>query len=140
MKIKKSAAMAAMIPNVKTTAATPAKTAATPAVAAPKLTTASTPAVAAPKLTTAAPGAVTTIDVKLDVGFGNAVFLRGTGGGLTWERGVPLSCVDGKTWRWSGTVKDPITFKPLINDKIWSAGTDLTVKPGQKLEVKPSFA
>jgi hypothetical protein len=127
MKIRKSAAMAAMIPNAKITAGTPA-------------TTAATPAVAAPKLTTAASGAVTIIDVKLDVGFGNTVFLRGHGGGLTWERGVPLSCVDGKTWRWSGTVKDPITFKPILNDKIWSAGTNLTVKPGQKLEVKPIFA
>ncbi|MGP8198032.1 MAG: hypothetical protein ACLQU4_00845 [Limisphaerales bacterium] len=126
MKMKKSAAMAAMIPNAKTTAAMPAK-----------------PVAAAPKTPTQAPahsGAVTTIDVKLDVGFGNAVFLRGQGGGLTWERGVALSCVDGKTWRWSGTVKDPITFKPLLNDKIWSAGTDLTVKPGQKLEIKPVFA
>jgi len=126
--------MAAMIPNVKTTAGFPAST---------PVTTAAKPTVAAPKPTSAAPaagGAVTTIEVKLDVGFGNAVFLRGHGGGLTWERGVPLSCVDGKTWRWSATVKDPITFKPLINDKIWSAGTDLTVKPGQKLEVKPSFA
>ena len=122
--------MAAMIPNVKTTAGIPATTAARPAVPAPR------PTIAAP----AAAGAVTTIDVKLDVGFGNAVYLRGHGGGLTWERGVPLSCVDGKTWRWSGTVKDPITFKPLINDKIWSAGTDLTVKPGQRLEVKPIFA
>jgi hypothetical protein len=130
MKIKKSAAMAAMMPNVKTTAGIPATTAARSAFAAPKPTT------AAP----AGSGALTTIDVKLDVGFGNAVYLRGHGGGLTWERGVPLSCVDGKTWRWSGTVKDPITFKPLINDKIWSAGTDLTVKPGQKLEVKPIFA
>lgn len=135
MKIKKSAAQAAMTPNGKTSAGTPAKTPATPSVAAPKLTT-SAPMSSAP----AGNGAVTTIDVKLDVGFGNAVFLRGTGGGLTWERGVPLSCVDGKTWRWSGTVKDPITFKPLINDKIWSAGTDLTVKPGQKVEVKPVFA
>jgi hypothetical protein len=122
--------MAAMMPNVKTTAGIPATTAARSAFAAPKPTT------AAP----AGSGALTTIDVKLDVGFGNAVYLRGHGGGLTWERGVPLSCVDGKTWRWSGTVKDPITFKPLINDKIWSAGTDLTVKPGQKLEVKPIFA
>jgi len=67
MKIKKSAAMAAMIPNVKTTAGIPATTAARPAVAASKPTT------AAP----AAPGAVTTIDVKVDAGFGNAVFLRG---------------------------------------------------------------
>jgi hypothetical protein len=127
MKIKKSAAKAVMIPNVKTTSAeVPAKTAIATAKTAPA--------------STAPPGDVTTIDVKLDVGFGNAVFLRGQGGGLTWERGVPLSCVDGKTWRWSGKVKDPITFKPLINDKIWSAGSDLTVKPGQKVEVKPVFA
>jgi hypothetical protein len=84
-------------------------------------------------------GANTIIDIKLDVGFGNAVFLRGNGGGLTWERGVPLACVDGKTWRWIGMVQCPVIFKPLINDQIWSAGDDMTVKPGQKLEIKPIF-
>jgi hypothetical protein len=85
-------------------------------------------------------GAVTTIDVKMDVGFGNAIFLRGAGSGLTWDRGIPLVCVDGTTWRWSQTVSDPITFKILLNDKVWSAGNDLTITPGQKLEVAPSFA
>jgi hypothetical protein len=129
MKIKKSAAPAATIPNGKATAEAPAQT----SIATAKTVPTTTPA-------SASNGTVTTIDVKLDVGFGNAVFLRGQGGGLTWERGVPLSCVDGKTWRWSGKVKDPITFKPLINDKIWSAGSDLTVKPGQKVEIKPIFA
>jgi hypothetical protein len=126
MKINKSAAKAVLIPNVKTSAETPAPT----AIATPKATT------------TAAPvsGVVTVIDVKHDVGFGNALFLRGQGGGLTWDHGVPMVCVDGKTWRWSGKVQDPLTFKLLINDKIWSAGNDLTVKPGQKLEVKPIFA
>jgi len=100
---------------------------------------------AAPKVTqtdTAAPAseAITIIDFKHDAGFGNAIFLRGQGGGLNWNQGVPLVCVDGKTWRWSGKVKDPLTFKPLINDKIWSAGNDITVKPGQKVEINPSFA
>jgi hypothetical protein len=85
-------------------------------------------------------GAVTTIDVKMDVGFGNAIFLRGQGCGLTWDRGIPLVCVDGATWRWSQTVTDPVTFKILLNDKVWSAGNDLTIAPGQKLEVAPSFA
>jgi hypothetical protein len=85
-------------------------------------------------------GALTTIDVKIDVGFGNAVFLRGQGSGLTWEHGVPLACVDGSTWRWSQTTASPITFKVLINDQVWSAGNDLVVTPGQKLEVAPSFA
>jgi hypothetical protein len=85
-------------------------------------------------------GAVTVIDVKKDVGFGNAIYLRGKGSGLTWERGVPLVCVDGSTWRWSQTVTDTITFKVLLNDQVWSAGQDLTVAPGQKVEVAPSFA
>ncbi|HZM02395.1 MAG TPA: hypothetical protein VFC44_05190 [Candidatus Saccharimonadales bacterium] len=122
MKLKKSAAPAALKPNDKVTSTPP-----------------TLPAVTSPAAKTAPP-TLTTIDVKLDVGFGNAVFLRGHGGGLTWDHGVPMACVDGKTWRWSGTVKDPLTFKLLLNDKIWSAGHDLTIKPGQKLEVAPSFA
>jgi hypothetical protein len=87
----------------------------------------------------AVPASVTTIDVKLDVGFGNAVYLRGQGAGLSWEQGVPLACVDSRTWRWSGEAKDSVTFKLLINDKIWSAGNDLTVNPGQKIEIAPAF-
>jgi len=126
MNTRKNAAKAVSTPNVKTSAEP------TPTTAFAASSKAS--AKAAPN------GDVTIIEIKHDVGFGNALFLRGKGGGLTWERGVPLSCVDGKTWRWSGKVKDPIIFKPLINDSIWAAGNDLTVKPGQKLEVKPTFA
>jgi hypothetical protein len=37
-------------------------------------------------------------------------------------------------------VKDPIKFKVLINDKIWSAGNDLVIAPGQKIELAPQFA
>lgn len=133
MKTKNIAAKAAPTPSTKISAQAPAKPAVTPQTA-PKPTPMATASVAP------ASGTVTTIEVKTDVGFGNAVFLRGQGGGLNWEHGVALSCVDGKTWRWSGTVKEPVTFKPLINDKIWSAGNDLTVKPGQRLEVKPNFS
>jgi len=67
--------------------------------------------------------------VKIDVGFGNAIFLRGQGSGLTWEHGVPLSCVDGGTWRWSQTAASPITFKVLLNDQVWSAeGTSWSLR------------
>jgi hypothetical protein len=90
--------------------------------------------------TSPATGAVTTIDVKIDVGFGNALYLRGEGSGLTWERGVPLACVDGKTWRWSQPVTAPITCKVLLNDQVWSSGQDLKVTPGQKIEVAPAFS
>jgi hypothetical protein len=116
MKMNKSAAKAALKPIEKPTV---------------KINTTSAASLSA---------ALTTIDVKLDVGFGNAVYLRGEGGDLTWERGLPLVCVDAQTWRWSGLVQKPITFKLLINDKIWSAGNDLQIAPGQKMEVAPAFA
>src|SRR5579872_5239985 len=38
-----------------------------------------------------------TIEAKIDVGFGNTLYLRGEGPGLSWTQGVPLTCVDGKT-------------------------------------------
>ena len=127
MKMKRSAAPAALKPINKGPTILP--TPATP----PNPPTPATPRPAA----SAAPA---TIEVKMDVGFGNAIFLRGEGSGLTWDRGVPLACVDGGTWRWSQTVSAPVTFKVLLNDKVWSAGHDLIIKPGQKLEVAPSFA
>ena len=143
MKMKKSAASAALKTNgTPTTTSAPVTT---PAAPAPKPSTPVATATAAspaktPNNATKSAGALTTIDVKIDVGFGNAVFLRGQGSGLNWEHGVPLACVDGSTWRWSQTVASPITFKVLINDQVWSAGSDLVVKPGQKLEVAPNFA
>jgi hypothetical protein len=107
----------------------------TAAKAAPK------PSVKTPSSTTTTPsGAITTIDVKADVGFGNALYLRGEGSGLNWERGVPLSCVDGKTWRWSAPVTSPIKCKVLLNDQVWSSGQDLKVDPGQRIEVAPAFS
>jgi len=82
---------------------------------------------------------VTTIEAKIDVGFGNNLFLRGEGNGLSWNSGVPLQCVDGKTWRWSTQATDNLKFKLLLNDAIWSQGEDLLAKPGQKVEIQPNF-
>jgi len=81
----------------------------------------------------------TTIEAKIDVGFGNNLFLRGQGAGLSWERGAPLTCVDGKTWQWSGKANDKLTFKLLLNDTVWAKGADLVAVPGQKIEVAPAF-
>lgn len=126
MKSKKSAAKAALTPTVRTPGP------ATLEPATPK------PVTAVPAKTSTA-GEVATIDVKLDVGYGNSLYLRGEGSGLTWEHGVPLSCIDAKTWRWSQPVSGPVTFKVLINDQVWSSGNDLKVNPGQKIEVAPAF-
>ena len=82
---------------------------------------------------------VTTIEAKIDVGFGNQLFVRGEGAGLSWQHGLPLTCVDGKTWRWSGAVNDKLTFKLLLNDQVWAQGDNVEVKPGHRAEVSPMF-
>jgi hypothetical protein len=156
MKTKKSAASAALkTTDNKSVSSAPISPASAPKIAArapsstvtapksaptaPKATpSAAKPTSVAPKKPTAE--ALTTIEVKIDVGFGNAIFLRGQGSGLTWEQGVPLDCVDGNTWRWTQKVAGPVTFKVLLNDQVWSAGSDFVVEPGQKVEVSPSFA
>jgi len=73
------------------------------------------------------------------VGFGNRVFLRGQGAGLSWERGVPLECVDSKTWRLTVPAQEKLLFKLLINDSIWAKGEDVVVTPGQRVEITPAF-
>ena len=80
-----------------------------------------------------------TIEAEIDVGFGNRLCLRGQGGGLSWDAGVPLTCIDGKVWRVSIPCTEKLTFKLLLNDSVWAQGKDLVVAPGQKLKVVPVF-
>jgi hypothetical protein len=89
-----------------------------------------------PVVTAAAP---ITIEAKIDVGFGNNLFARGQGGGLSWEHGIPLECVDSKTWRLIVPAKDQLQFKLLLNDAVWCKGEDLVAAPGKKVEVTPAF-
>lgn len=84
-------------------------------------------------------GKPVTIEAKIDVGFGNTLYLRGEGKGLSWTQGVPLTCVDGKTWKWTGETTEQVKFKLLLNDQVWSQGEDLVAAPGQKLEISPAF-
>jgi hypothetical protein len=83
---------------------------------------------------------VTVVEAKVDVGLGNALFIRGQGDGLSWLKGVPLNCVDAKTWVWSSTqVKDKVVFKLLLNDEVWAKGEDVVVEVGRKIETVPLF-
>ncbi len=98
------------------------------------------PVKAAPaKAPVAPPLAPITIEAKIDVGFGNRLFLRGQGEGLSWDRGTPLECVDSKTWRLIVPSKDKLQFKLLINDSVWAKGEDVVVPPGKRVELAPAF-
>ncbi len=82
----------------------------------------------------------TFISAKTDIGFGNHLYIRGEGPGLTWEHGLAMDCVGADLW--TTTVKNaaaPVVFKLLVNDLSWSTGNDFVAEPGQSLTVTPTF-
>lgn len=83
---------------------------------------------------------LTTITARIDIGFGNALYVRGDGPGLSWHKGIPLDCVSDD--KWSITLKGgakPFVFKFLVNDLSWSAGPDYVAEPGSDLIIVPTF-
>ncbi len=126
IKTAKISAPAKKVPvkTVKKTAATPVKK------------KASAPAVK----TSAAKPIMTIITAKIDIGFGNHLYLRGEGPGLSWDMGLPLDCVTDDQWRIAlPETSKPILYKFLINDLTWSAGPDYITEPGKKVTLTPSF-
>jgi hypothetical protein len=83
---------------------------------------------------------LTLVEAKIDVGFGNSLFIRGQGAGLSWEKGQPLTCTSGTKWVWPTTeAKDKVVFKLLLNDQLWAKGEDTVIEAGQKVELAPVF-
>ncbi|HOW68484.1 MAG TPA: hypothetical protein P5186_06230 [Candidatus Paceibacterota bacterium] len=102
-------------------------------------TTATSPAARAIAIPAPEPK-VTTIAAKIDIGYGNVLFIRGQGDGLSWDKGAALRCVDASTWMWSSDrAQSKVVFKLLINDQVWSQGDDLVVEAGTKAEIVPVF-
>ena len=80
------------------------------------------------------------VSMQIDVGFGNHLYLRGEGPGLTWDHGIAMDCTGAGLWTASvKNAKVPVTFKLLVNDVSWSTGNDYVVAPGQSITVTPSF-
>jgi hypothetical protein len=88
----------------------------------------------------ASAAAPTVIIAKIDVGFGNTLYLRGDGPGLSWNKGVVLTCADDAAWTISlANAVRPVVFKFLLNDETWSRGEDYTAAPGSTAELTPTF-
>ncbi len=86
------------------------------------------------------PAAVIVISARIDVGFGNSLYLRGEGSGLDWERGLPLENRSSDHWTISLPASEaPLRFKFLINDVIWSVGEDYSAVPGAEVILTPQF-
>lgn len=134
--VKKVAAKKAVkVTAVKKTAAKKAVASKTtvPATAAPKkVARKATPVKRTP--------IVTTVIAKIDAGFGNELFIRGSSSGLTWDSGDLMSNTGSDEWVWKSTaVTSELEFKVLINDEIWSGGPNGVVFPGATVVFEPSF-
>ena len=83
---------------------------------------------------------VTTIAARIDIGFGNALFLRGEGPGLSWSKGVEMNCVASDLWHITlPESASGYTFKFLLNDATWSKGADFTAACGSNVTLTPEF-
>ncbi|HTQ29990.1 MAG TPA: hypothetical protein VMI53_02165 [Opitutaceae bacterium] len=107
---------------------------------APATKTSAKKKTAAPAVKSTAPSQLpTVITAHIDVGFGNTLYLRGDGPGLSWENGVPMDCLAEDKWSLTIEHTQPFVFKVLLNDLTWCAGDDYTAAPGASVEFTPTF-
>lgn len=84
--------------------------------------------------------AITTLLASVDIGFGNLLYVRGEGAGLSWEQGLPMVNLAPDRWQVVlGGVTSPIVFKYLLNDLQWSIGEDFVAAPGSTTVGAPVF-
>ncbi len=135
-----SSAKPAAKPAVKKVAAKkPVAEVSAPAVPAKKVASVKAKVTKA-KPTAKADPVTTKIVAAVDVGFGNNLTLRGAGAGLSWEKGIAMTCLDGAQWAVTLPVSEqPIVCKFLINDESWCLGEDYTVMPGASVVLSPVF-
>lgn len=83
---------------------------------------------------------LTKIIVNYDVGFNNALYIRGQGANLSWEKGVLMKNVRADEWIWE--TECPFTnaeFKILVNDKAYEIGQNHTLHCGATIRFSPKF-
>ena len=108
--------------------------------AAKKVAPKKTPAKKAAKKTVASKSSKTVIEAKIDIGFGNLLYIRGDAPGLSWKSGVPMDCKGAESWSISmSDVSSTFEYKVLINDIHWAAGGNDTAQPGVINTTEPSF-
>lgn len=80
------------------------------------------------------------IIVKYDCGFGNAIYIRGNGSNLSWEKGQILKNTKPDEWTWELDISSPIgEFKVLLNDTEYEVGTNHILEQGSTIQFTPQF-
>ena len=82
----------------------------------------------------------TTIAARVDVGFGNNLYIRGEGAGLSWDVGILMRNLSPYEWAWeTKTADNPIEYKLLINDELWANGENQFAQSDETSITAPTF-
>jgi hypothetical protein len=87
-------------------------------------------------------GESTKIIAEADIGFGNTLYIRGAGCGLSWDKGVAMRNRDAKFWVFECDKckgKGDFEYKFLINDNVWSTGDNFVANFCKKNIAAPAF-
>jgi len=83
---------------------------------------------------------ITRIVINYDVGFSNALYIRGRGANLSWEKGVVLKNIKPDEWVWeTRTSFTTCEFKILLNDKEFEIGDNHLLSYGTTIQYTPKF-
>lgn len=82
----------------------------------------------------------TTLVAQVLIGIGNKPYVRGIGPGLSLEKGVPMQFVEIGKWEWvSPNGHEPVSIQIYKNDEVPSTIGEITIEPGQRRAVTPTF-
>ncbi|MGC6455192.1 MAG: hypothetical protein ACON46_01525 [Coraliomargaritaceae bacterium] len=75
------------------------------------------------------------------IGIGNKPYLRGSGGGLNWERGIQMNFQSIGKWEWTAPdgFDQAIELQVYCNDSEPDQNGKYLLEPGEKLEISPEF-
>ena len=75
------------------------------------------------------------------IGIGNKPFVRGSGAGLNWDKGIAMEFVEIGKWQWipPAELEEPVELQLFSNDEDADSTGKYTLEPGQQLDLSPVF-
>ena len=75
------------------------------------------------------------------IGIGNKPFVRGSGAGLNWDKGIAMEFVEIGKWQWiaPADLDEPVELQLFRNDEDVDSTGKYTLEPGQQLDISPVF-
>ena len=86
------------------------------------------------------PKGATVLVAQVLIGIGNKPYIRGTGPGLSPDKGIPMEFLEIGKWQWTAPEGEgPFSCQIYKNDEVPADGEPVELEPGQRRTVSPSF-